>query len=296
MSLNHKLAALQRRFSGLFGVAARDLASGREIVRNADEVYPAASCIKVPIMVEVLRQVDAGLLNLGAPLPYRPEHRVAGSGVLKELTPGMTLTVRDAVVLMIIVSDNTATNLLIEAVGGVAPVNEAMRRLSAPQLILHRTISLDDDRPLAHGTPRAFCDLLTRLARGEVVSAAASQTMIEIMKRQQYTDIIGRHLPYDGSRLEEDPEGQLAIASKSGSLRGVRNDVGIVFPPGRAPYVVALMSRDCADDRFWADNEAKLALARVSRIVYEAFVGAEDPERRPIRGRTSRSGHSQGEE
>jgi beta-lactamase class A len=280
MSLKHKLAALQRRFSGVFGVAARDLGSGREIARNADATYSAASCIKIPIMVEVFRQVEAGTLDLAAPLVFRPDQKVEGSGILRDLTPGMSLTLRDAVVLMIIVSDNSATNMLIETVGGPAAVTETMRSLGLSPLALHRPIAFDVETPLAEGTPRAFCDLLTRLARREVVSPTASETMIEIMKRQHYTDIIGRYLPYDRSRMDEDPEGQLAIATKSGSVRGVRNDVGIVFPPGRAPYAIALMSRDCADDRYWADNEAKLTLARVSRVVYEAFV----------------SGHAQGEE
>ena len=73
MSLKHTFAALQRRFSGVFGVAARDLGSGREIARNANATYPAASCIKIPIMVEVFRQVEVGTFDLAAPLVFRPD-------------------------------------------------------------------------------------------------------------------------------------------------------------------------------------------------------------------------------
>ncbi|MGH2626965.1 MAG: serine hydrolase, partial [Anaerolineales bacterium] len=134
-----------------------------ESARNAEAAYPAASCIKIPIMVEVFRQVEAGTLDLAAPLVYRPEQRVEGSGILRDLTPGLSLTVRDAVVLMIIVSDNSATNMLIETVGGPAAVNETMGRMGYPQLVLHRPIAFDVETPLAEGTPRAFCDLLTHL-------------------------------------------------------------------------------------------------------------------------------------
>ncbi len=273
-SVTRRLAAVQRQFRGVLGVAARDLASGAEIRHNVNDVFSAASCIKVPVLVEVFRQVEAGHLSLDEPIPYTAAHRVPGSGVLKDLTVGRAMPLRDAVTLMIIISDNTATNMVIDAVGGVGPVNRTMTALGVPQLILNRHISFTEEGPLAVATPAAFCDLLTGLARGEVISATASQAMVEILKRQQYTDRIGRYIPYDGDAYEEDPEHHLGIASKSGSVRGVRNDVGIVFPPGRAPYVVCLLSRDCPDERYWPENEGVLAIARASRIIYEAFVGS----------------------
>ncbi len=139
-SVTRRLAAVQRQFRGVLGVAARDLASGAEIRHNVNDVFSAASCIKVPVLVEVFRQVEAGHLSLDEPIPYTAAHRVPGSGVLKDLTVGRAMPLRDAVTLMIIISDNTATNMLIDAVGGVGPVNRTMTALGVPQLILNRHI------------------------------------------------------------------------------------------------------------------------------------------------------------
>lgn len=267
------LAEIERiasQFSGTIRVAARHLGDGREVRYNDHEIFPAASTIKVPVMVEVFRQVEAGRIRFDDRVPYDPAQRVRGSGVLRDLDPGLEPSVRDLVTLMIVVSDNTATNMLLDLVG-VEAVNAAMREMDLGDLVLHRKIAFDEEGSLADATPAAFLDLLCRLAAGEVVSAAASRAMIEVMLRQQYTDVIGRYIPYDADGYEEDPEHALGLANKTRSVVGVRNDVGIVFLPEGGRYALALMSKGCADARFWVENEAKVALAKVSRVLYDAF-------------------------
>lgn len=272
MDFSARLRTLTDEFSGTLGAAAVDLRTGATLAFNAHDVFPAASTIKIPVMVEAFRRVVAGALALDTPLVCEAAHRTSGSGILKTLSPGLVLPLRDVLTLMIIVSDNTATNMVLDVVG-VDAVNACMRGLGLPQLILYRKIRFDQEGPLAEGTPAAFCDLLARLAQGRVVSPQASAQMVAILRQQQYTDMIGRYIPYDSDASEEDPDHTLSVATKSGSVRGVRNDVGLVFPPGRAPYAVALMSKECRDQRFWADNEGRLAIARLSGLIYDEFVG-----------------------
>src|SRR5829696_2692190 len=112
-AIERELAA----FAGTGGVAAKNLGTGEEIRVNADEETGTASTIKVPILIEVMRQVEAGKVDLETKIADSPETRTPGSGILRDLSPGNPLSVRDVAVLMIVVSDNTATNMLMDLVG-----------------------------------------------------------------------------------------------------------------------------------------------------------------------------------
>ena len=132
------LAALAAQFPGTLGVAIRYLPDGPEVTFNADGLFPTASVIKVPILVEVFAQAAAGILDLHGRIPLGDRDKIEGSGVLQYLQPGLMPTVRDLAELMIIVSDNTATGMLIDAVG-VDAVNGRMRGLGFTQTTLGRT-------------------------------------------------------------------------------------------------------------------------------------------------------------
>lgn len=274
MTFSTRLTEVVDPFSGTLGVAARDLERGTQLSFNEQEVFPAASTIKLPILVTTFSQIVAGKLTLETAVRYTTANRTRGSGILKALTPGQVFPLRDVLTLMIIVSDNTATNMVLDTIG-IDSVNALMRNLGLADLVLYRKITFAVDAPLAEGTPAAFADLLTRIAEHQVVNAWACEQMIAILLQQQISDRIARYLPFDGDAYEEDPTHHLGIGNKTGAVRGVRNDVGIIFAPGRRrPYVVALMSKGCKDKRFWAENEGTLALAKVSRLVYDEFVGS----------------------
>jgi beta-lactamase class A len=272
VSLVDEIARLAAGFSGTLGVWARSLDTGETIEWNAVESYPAASTIKLPILYEVFRQAGEGRFLLGDARVLGAADVVPGSGILKDLTPGLALTVRDLATLMIVISDNTATNMLIDLVG-LEAVNASAAGLGLQGTRLaFKLFRAPDGPPRNVSTPRDLGLLMTMIATREVLTPQACDEMLAILGRQHFTDLITRRLPeYDGF-LEADKTPVVLVASKSGSIRGTRNDVGLVRAHGHT-YVLAMMSRDCKDPRFYHDNEAALLLPDVSAAVYRHFVG-----------------------
>jgi beta-lactamase class A len=186
---------------------------------------------------------------------------VSGTGVQNDLSPGLRLRLEDAARLMVTVSDNVATNLLIARLG-TRTINRATREAGYSDTRLAGKL-YRSHRLRSSTTPRDAGTLMLEVARHRAVNRAASAAMLDILRREQHDDIVGRHLV-----RETDGAVRWTIASKSGSLPGVRNDVAYVRGRGTA-YVLALMSRDCVDPRFCVDNEATLCLARVAIAVHE---------------------------
>lgn len=292
-----RVRATQRRvedliggIDGVVGVAARDLASGAEVAVNADEPFPTASVMKVPILFELYRQAEAGQVDLDRRVPYGAAHKVPGSGVLQDLAYGLAPTVKDLATLMITVSDNTATDMVLDLVG-FAPLNDTLGRLGLARTaipfstrgLLYSMVGLDTANP-AHTydlflersragrvdwgsrvfadtgnnvtTPRDLNRLLEIIERRERLSDASCTAMLDIMKAQKYNTIIPLHLPAG-----------VAVAHKTGSLRGVRNDAGIVYAPD-GPYLISLFAKRLGDQVAGAS-----ALAEISKAVWEGFVG-----------------------
>jgi beta-lactamase class A len=290
------LQHLSTQFSGIFGLCARKIGSTESIQWNSAESFPAASVIKLPILVACLHQVQRGQLSLDEPVTLQAEDRVIGSGVLKALRPGITLTLEDLLVLMIAISDNTATNMVLDRVPP-AQVNTLMAHLGCTATISVGKLFRSQGKGFSRTTPQDMAHLLAFLAAG--ASPRNHQTLaqshatsvpqspfsnpestflapvlcrkaMDILARQQYTEILTRYLPYDPFNLEEGSPAAVKVASKSGFIRGVRNDVGLITT-SMGTYAIALMSKGCADRRFHADNEANLFLARVSRRVYDCY-------------------------
>ena len=278
-NVRKQIEQVQEGFSGILGVAAKrlDAQDGELVSLNAETVFPTASVIKVPILVEVFRQVEKGDLFLDAQLPLKERDKVGGSGILKELHAGLELTLLDLAKLMIVISDNTATNMLIELVGRDS-VNETMRKLGLHHTFLAGKLMVEANPiELSSSTPDEMLSLLIRIYNGEILSPDSCRQMLEIMKHQQYvTSMIGRYLPYDPDAIEEG-EDSILIASKSGSIRGVRNDIGIIWGPN-CTYAVAIMTKDCKDKRFYPDNEGGIVVAKISGILYGYYCQGNDKE------------------
>lgn len=265
MHLFDRIAAVDHAFSGTIGVAARNLDTGQVLRYKADESFYPASTIKLPVLYEVMRQARQGLFSLSDPLSLRRENMVEG-GVLADLTPGLTLSIRDMATLMITISDNAASNELIELVTP-ASVTLSMQRLGLPGIVLNRRIGIGTEHPLGEATPGDFCRLLELIAEEQVLTPEDCRTILSIMKKQKFKELTVRLLDdWD----DEPDEPVLEAATKSGWVRGVRNDVGVLWAP-RSTYVLAMFSKDCRDQRYHVDNEANLALARVSREIYEEW-------------------------
>jgi beta-lactamase class A len=267
-----------QQFSGTFGVMVRTLGENGDdwfgFGFNASEVFPAASVIKLPMLIDALRQVEAGALKLEDRHTMQTSDHATGSGVLQVMQAGLEPTLRDLLALMIVVSDNTATNMMLDILGGVDATNarfaaaipkglglEITRVVGKLQVAWEFKTEAQRQGRLAEITPLETLELLERLWRGELLGPEMRELALEILGGQQYTEIIERYLP----------EG-IKTATKSGSITGVRNDVGIVYAP--RPYVVALASKGSSDHREHMDNEGVLTLARVSKLVYD-FTQAE---------------------
>ncbi len=266
MELAARIDQIAQGFSGKLGVTAIDLVTGRRFDYQGDHPFPPASTIKLPVLYEVWRGAREGRWSLDDKLTLTHANIVEGSGVLLDLTPGLQMSVRDVASLMVVVSDNTATNMLLDLCG-VDGVNRTMAELGIPAVRINRKIGMNLEKPLGSVTPAGMARLMELIATHEVLDPQSCLEMIDILKRQKYKENTNRYIPDTDS---EDDTPPVRIASKSGWIRGVRNDVALIWAP-RTNYVLSMFSRDCKDRRFYVDNEGSRTLAQVSLAIYEAW-------------------------
>jgi len=270
----HNILTIVRRiagaFSGTLGVAACDLDTGEEVLFNADVVFPTASMIKITILLELFRQREAGRLNLSERLTVRRRDKTAGSGLLENMDDEATLSLHDLAVLMNSISDNTATNVLIDRLD-IGRINRAIRDAGMTRTQLFRKIAFDKQRRLkspqfAVGAPRDFMTLMANLYAGRLLSDANTQALLAIMRVQKYMGNLTRYIGFSPYA----PGSQDWVASKTGSILGVRNETGLIHTR-RGAHIIAVMTKGCKDKRWTPDNEGTLTVAGVSREVYDYF-------------------------
>lgn len=245
-----------QHLDGVMGVEILDLTNGQELSLNADDVFPTASSIKIVILAEFYRQVQEGKLKFTDMYTLQQSDLVGGSGISGAFTPGVTkLTLRDVAALMISVSDNSMTNVLIDRVG-MDNVNALLDSLGLSHTRLRRKMM--DIHAAAEGrenvaTPREMALLLKALYDGKVLNKELTEDFFKLLSIPK-ASYIPRYLPED-----------LKIANKPGELEGVRTDSGIVFA-GKRPYVISVMT---AYDR--SEREAGDAIANISRAAWKMF-------------------------
>lgn len=272
-------------FAGEVALHVTDVGGRVLCSHQPDEVFPAASTIKVPLLVQALQEAQAGRLDLTGRVTLGAADRVPGSGVLHDLLPGLNLAWQDVLTLMIVVSDNTATNLVIGRLG-VDAVNAwlAAQGLSGTRLVGKLQLPPEQQNEAQRRgernrtTARDQAALLGALVRGELLDPAHTRLALDILERQQLRDLIGRRVP-----AGEAGEPLYRLGSKSGELRGVHHDVGILHTP--RPLVVACLSRGGTDPREHPENRDVLRLADALWPVLKAL---GEPPRRPGRGARTR--------
>jgi beta-lactamase class A len=245
-----------RNLDGVLGVAILDLSTGRTLFLNADELLPTASSIKIAILAELYHQAQQGKLKLTDTYTLQSSDFVGGSGIASALTPGVTrLTLRDVAALMISVSDNSATNVIIDRIG-MENINSLLDSLGLAHTRLRRKMM--DVKAAAEGrenvaSPREMMLLLEALYRGKVLNKPLTEDFFTLLSihKESY---LPRALPED-----------LRIANKPGELEGVRNDSGIVFT-GTRPYVISVMTTYLRHER-----EGGEAIVRISAAAYSMF-------------------------
>jgi beta-lactamase class A len=230
--LRNDLQRLATAASGVVGISVIDLSSGQRFDFNESLVFPQGSAIKIPILIELYRRADQGDLKLSDRLPVRLDNQVGGSGLLQYFSDGESeLSLHDLAVAMIVLSDNSATNLLIDRLG-MERVSQTMAGIGAGQTKLQRKMIRPEESAKGHenlSTPKEAADLMARIARCELpvspASCARIRAILEIPKSGAFRDPIPSSVP---------------VAWKPGGIEGAQTAWGLVNVPG-APYAIAIM-------------------------------------------------------
>lgn len=272
-TLTARVEALCAAFPGTAGMAAENLATGERVAVNAAESFPAASMIKILVLYELIRQCARGQAELTERLVLRREDKTLGSGLLLDFHEGARLTLRDLAVLMMAISDNTATNMLADRLG-IHAINTAAREAGMHHTELRGKIDFDRIREshdnLAVTTPGEFAAFLAALRRNELLPAPQVEQLLGIMRIQKYIEPFRKHLPYNPYGPEFGEPQEVWVASKTGSLKGVRCEGGLIHTP-RAEWSLCVMTKDCPDTVWTTDHAGTRFLSEVSREIYQAW-------------------------
>ena len=298
--LGSELARLSQLSGGVMGVAAVHLETGRAVYVNRNEPFPMASSYKVPIAVQLLTRVDRGEVRLDSMVALQPGDLHPGSGTLTELfnDPGVVLSLRNLLELMLLISDNSATDLVLRTAGGAAAVTARMEALGVSGIRVDRpTVGLIADwsgvrdipadhnvpperfRELARGvsdaardsaaaafstdprdtaTPEGMAQLLERVWHGQAISASSAGLLLDIMRRSTT----------GGARIQGMLPPRVEVAHKTGTIGTTTNDVGIITLPDDAGHVIVVafikQSRVPTEAR-------ERAIAQVARAIYDYF-------------------------
>ena len=252
----NKLQEVFESSPGVTGLVTVDLTSGEKISWNPEVQFPQASAIKIPILMEVYKQVSEGKFSLSKPLPVTSENIVEGTGILKDLENPSTLSIENLGILMIALSDNSATNALIDLVG-ISEINRTLKTLGAENTLVQRKMmnsaaSARGEENLA--TPEDAAKILQLLFEGRFISPAVSKEIVNILKKTDRKD----------SRLAAGIPGNVEMAFKPGFIDGVSVEWSIVLLDQR-PYAVALM------ESHKVRGEAEGVMEDVSKILYQYY-------------------------
>src|SRR4026207_1969030 len=267
-SLDDQVKPIVASFKGKVSLFAKNLDTGETYGLNPDERVRTASTIKIAVMIEAFARVADGKAKWTDEVVLTKEKKVSGSGILNELSDGLRLTLRDAVNLMMILSDNTATNLVLDVLTTDA-VNARMESLGFKNIKIMRRVgsggeSVAGKDPenkkygLGMATPREMVLVMEKLERGEIISPAVSKEMIELMKREQGRNAIGRSL------------WNVPMASKYGALDRLRSAVGILYTKN-GKIAMAISCDDMPETMWSVDNPAYLLMSDVSAMLAEGL-------------------------
>lgn len=273
--MTEDITEIASKVDGRVGIFILSLSTGETFSLRGEEVFPAASTIKLAVLFELYRQSESakdatGLARLNDAYALQRNDLVEGSSILGNLMPGTRLTNRDLAIFSVIVSDNSATNILIDRLG-MDRVNKAMEGLGFHRTRLRRKMM--DLQAAREGrenqtTPRELAELLREIHAGSTLGADSRADLMRLLLTPK-DGFITRMLPED-----------LPVANKPGTLPGVRNDAGIIQVKGH-PFVIAIMASHLRDER-----QGEAAIARIAKRVSACFevAGAASPEGRMLGG------------
>ncbi|MGH7616876.1 MAG: serine hydrolase [Gemmatimonadaceae bacterium] len=263
--LHRTLDGIARAHRGVLGYYVSNIDTGEQLSLRADETFPTASLIKVPILVTLYDLVEQKQLSLDDPLTVLEIDQVPGSGVLQFMHSGMSLSVHDAASLMIVLSDNTATNLLLDRIA-IRRVWTKMEALGLPHTKVHsktflRLTSVAMDSSVKYGlgvsTPREMGHLFELLAQGRAVSPAADSSMLAMLANNA-----------DGELMQRTING-MTVPHKTGATDSVRTECALFRLQSRV--VACGFTKQNADIRWVVDNEAQVSLGKIGAAIVAAW-------------------------
>ena len=293
MSLQQFIESYVETIDADFGIYIKHLQTNEEASIQGDTLFQTASVIKLPILATLYEMADAGEIDLSDRVTLETGDRVPGSGVLQEMMIGLNPTIKDLAMVMIIVSDNLATDKLLGIIGGVERVQQTIDRLGFNNMSIKHTIwellsiSVGLDGPYSEekfkeiirrytvqenawdsdvykhqklsndSSARDMAELVALFAKGEFISQQCSNEILDILHRQQYKQRIAGRLPRG-----------TAVANKTGTLGTMFNDAGVVYLPNNlGQYVICVFSKGHA-----LNYEGNEPIAQISKIAFDYFV------------------------
>lgn len=273
--LESNVGRITRSINARWGIYMKCLETGEELALNADDQMDTMSVIKIPLMVEAFRQIEEGKFKLDDRVILKDSDKRPGTGVIRSLDAGVPLTIKDLLTLMIIVSDNTATDLMYEKVGGIEPVNKLMESYGLKTIRATGTADhwfkaldaapsrlafhMDGKTPFGLSSPRDMGRLLERIATGQAVSKQASEQMLRILRGQVYSTRLPKYVT--GFR----------VAHKTGDfLPYIGNDVGILESPKRNIVLCVFTAHHTGVGAYLED-----AIGRIAELVANYYGGVQ---------------------
>jgi beta-lactamase class A len=263
-ALRNEIEAIEKETGGTIGVTAIHLAHGQRLDHRADEVFPAASVIKTHLLVVLYRRAERGELSLDDALPLREQDKVGGSGRLQHEAAGTVYSLGELARLMIVISDNVATNMLIGRLGGMESINKELGELGIERSRFNRLMM--DAEARSRGienaiTPGETAALFATLERRAVAKPETCDAILAVLLAQELSSKMPSLLP-EGTR----------VAHKTGTLTAVSHDAGIIYAPS-GPIAVAVLTKGIANE-----ETSRQAIARVARLVFDAWGAAAGDE------------------
>jgi beta-lactamase class A len=266
LTLQAQLQGMIAPYQGHVALYAVDLKSGRNVAIDADTPVPTASVIKLTILYDAVKEIEEGKASFADEVTLTKDNQVEGSGVLQFFDVPLQLTFKDALEMMIIQSDNTATNLAIDHLG-LQNIDARIQSLGLKNTWLYKKVFMPPagpvpaDQPkfgLGKTTAREMASVMEHFARCEDIRKDICDAAVGMLKNQSDQAAIPRYLH------------GIAVANKTGALDAVRNDVGIVYAKN-GPIIISAFTYDNKDQSWTVDNSAQVLIGRLAKAIVDAW-------------------------
>ncbi|PYY04435.1 MAG: serine hydrolase [Acidobacteria bacterium] len=272
-ALQAKIEALAAQHHGKLTLYASNLKTGATVAIESDKPVATASVIKLPILVEAMGQVKAGKRRLSEKITLQKDDIVQGSGILQFFDIPLVITLKDALTFMIVESDNTATNLVMDQIG-MKNVNDRIASMGLKDTYLYKKVFKPTVGPmpadqkrfgLGKTTAKEMAKVMESIVRCDLKDQELCDDMLYMLRNQQYRNLVPHYI-----ETSDTSEGLSLIANKTGSLDEVRNDVAVVYSKN-GPILISAFTYDNQDKSWNNENAAELLIAHIAKLILETW-------------------------